>query len=97
MFIFYLINLIIFIAEFYYVANLSEFVKQKVKNCEPCARATPQILHAPLRPILTKRNMQLVEVDYFGPMPMDPLTGARYFVFHTIFVIFSYLFIFIDT
>ena len=50
---------------------------QYIKNCEACNRAEPHILRGPLQPLQTSRVMELVEVDYFGPLPPDPTTGDK--------------------
>jgi len=35
------------------------------------------VLHAPLRLLVSKRPMQIIEVDFFGPLDPDPITGHR--------------------
>ena len=62
------------------------------KECELCNRTSPQILQAPLHPLITSRVMELIEVDYFGPLSPDPITRNKYSVilqiFHDITLIF---------
>jgi len=40
-------------------------------------RAAPQVLHPPLKPLVFNKPMECIEVDYFGPLPADVITGHR--------------------
>ena len=46
-------------------------------NCETCNKAAPSVLYTPLRPLVSKRPMQIIEVDFFGPLDPDPIIEHR--------------------
>lgn len=56
---------------------MSTHINQTLKNCKKCHQARPEEVHAPLRPIQSSRVMQIIEVDFFGPLAADPVTGHR--------------------
>lgn len=50
-----------------------------IKNCEQYSQASPQILHPPLCPLISLQLFQIIEVDFYGPLPLDPVTDHQYF------------------
>lgn len=57
--------------------NCSEHVNKYLRNCEECNRAEPKLLRAPLCPLVATYPMEIIEVDFFGPLPPDPETSDR--------------------
>jgi hypothetical protein len=55
-----------------------EHVIHTIRECEECVQNTPQLQHDPLHPIIPTRLMEIVEVDYFGPLDPDPVTSHKY-------------------
>lgn len=72
--------------------NKVQYVRQHIANCEVCNMATPTISHPPLTPLVSKRNMQILEVDYFGPIHSDPETGHRYYYKKNFFHLYLFLY-----
>lgn len=67
----------IIIGTYYYLPDVVEHVTSTIRECEECAQNTPQLQHPPLHPIVSKQPMEILEVDYFGPMDPDPVTGHK--------------------
>jgi len=61
--------------------NVSEYVVAFVKDCELCVRNTPQTVHPPLTPLISKQPLDIIMADFFGPIDADPITGDRYIQF----------------
>ena len=51
---------------------------EKIKGCKPCSQSAPITAHAPLKPLISNHPMEIVEVDFFGPLDPDPETGHKY-------------------
>lgn len=64
---------------FYYLPQAVEHVNHTILACEECAQNAPSYQHAPLHSIDSSQPMEILEVDFFGPMDPDPATGHKYF------------------
>ena len=58
--------------------NCNIHVVLYIKSCAVCVKAEPQILQVQLKLIVAIRVMQILEIDYFGPLPPDPITNDKY-------------------
>jgi len=85
-----LIVLINCLDSFYYLPNVSERVVEIIKECEYCTQHTPITSVPPLQPLISKNPMHIMMADFFGPIPPDPITGAKYDK-----LMYAYLFIYI--
>ena len=56
---------------------MTELVNEVIKNCEICTKMAPQSIQAPLHPVVSNSPMEICMLDFFGPVPPDPITGAR--------------------
>ena len=46
-----------------------------------CSANKPSAIHPPLTPLVSNNPMEILEVDFFGPMDPDPITGHRLVLF----------------
>lgn len=63
-------------------------IVQYIRNCETCLKATPVVHHAPLRPLVSKRFLHIIQADFFGPLDPDPVTGHRFYCFFVYVTLF---------
>lgn len=42
-----------------------------------CSQNKPSAIHPPLTPLVSSHPMEILEVDFFGPIDPDPITGHR--------------------
>lgn len=49
----------------------------KIKQCEACSQSAPRTKPAPLKPLISNNPLQIIEVDFFGPLPPNPETGYK--------------------
>jgi len=53
-------------------------VVEIIKECEYCTQHAPTTSVPPLQPLVSKNPMHIMMADFFGPIPPDPITGAKY-------------------
>jgi hypothetical protein len=56
-------------------------VIELLKDCETCTQNTPQVNHPPLKPLVSTEPMEILMIDFFGPITPDPITGDRYKIY----------------
>lgn len=66
-------------------------IAKTIKECEVCSENKPSSIHPPLTPLVSSYPMEILEVDFFGPMDPDPITGHRYNNFYFIVHLFVYI------